>query len=723
MSEFDRLYGDEFFIIDSNNLNLINENFYGYAIQNNYIIQKNNFINNQKISHEGAYVYVQSDDEKISISQDFIGAYGLYLYHVDDFFVISNSFIKLVEYLKEYTKLSFNKQYADAFLFADLCSYAFGETLVNEISLIPRNCKIIINKLNKSLHFEFIDYEENSVDINSQQGIEILDKWYNKWVDIFRFLKSKTNNITVDLSGGFDSRIVAAIWLTADIDLDKIFIKSNKGKGHTFEEDYRIASEIANEFNYKLNNDVTRNNYEYFQEVNTILNKSFYLKLGFHKEMYFRYTRSIEELYSFTGSAGETIRGYPNQTVNEYLNEVINLVKRFDENLEKSTEKTVLFAIDKIKEKFDLNNQDASIIPEKLYKEIRSRHHYGKALVESYFSNTFTFTPLIDEELHKLKLDSENCHDRRLLMAVIYQRYCPKLLDFDFEGNRGISYETIEFAKQINKKYPFVKKQKEFISGPKITEIITNNVPNDNYVKWDEVNDFLSEVFFSHSFEMEFKKYYSKKAFDKISEVVKTQGRFPLKHVYSAIAILKIIYDTGYNLIDNHDLNSFLKSFINNNDFDFNDEYLDMGTINLLMKYNTARLDILNEGSKDNTVKIIEYDDSNMINEYPKWFQSNNGKGLRIESFKGSLNLTLSCVNGGKIRLRLRAPDIRDKNGNRFPIFVDYTKLKINGKCYIENNVLVSHDNVFDIYFNVKDSEIINISCEWLPFNSQSSYE
>ena len=82
---------------------------------------------------EGECYYVKVDDTEIKLLQDFNGSYGLYLYKSNDYFAISNSFLKLVEYLKDKHPISFNKDYADAFLFTGLCSFAYGETLVNEI--------------------------------------------------------------------------------------------------------------------------------------------------------------------------------------------------------------------------------------------------------------------------------------------------------------------------------------------------------------------------------------------------------------------------------------------------------------------------------------------------------------------------------------------------------------------------------------------------------------
>lgn len=219
MDEFERLYSNEIFLFDSNNLENVDTRLYGFAFNNfDEIVTQNTFQENDQITPNGAYVYTEVKNDEIIIKQDFIGAYGIYLYRKGSYFAISNSFIKLAEYLKDKEILTFNREYAEAFLFTGLCSFAYGETLINEIEVLPRTYEIIINKKNKSVNYEIKNYQEHTVPLNSEEGLKTLDKWYNKWVNIIRSIKLKTNNISFDLSGGFDTRVVSALWLTSNID-------------------------------------------------------------------------------------------------------------------------------------------------------------------------------------------------------------------------------------------------------------------------------------------------------------------------------------------------------------------------------------------------------------------------------------------------------------------------------------------------------------------------
>lgn len=82
-----------FFVIDSNCLDRVGTKLYGYCIQHNMIIESETDVDGEAIGGEGAYVYVKRDRDRITIQQDFMGSWGLYLFRVGDYFALSNSFI------------------------------------------------------------------------------------------------------------------------------------------------------------------------------------------------------------------------------------------------------------------------------------------------------------------------------------------------------------------------------------------------------------------------------------------------------------------------------------------------------------------------------------------------------------------------------------------------------------------------------------------------------
>ena len=139
---------------------------------------------------------------------------------------------------------------------------------------------------------------------------------------------------------------------------------------------------------------------------------------------------------------------------------------------------------------------------------------------------------------------------------------------------------------------------------------------------------------------------------------------------------------------------------------------------NLLMKYFTARIDIKNTGNVQNNIFILSQDDLNANINYPSWFENDDGKGMVIESKLGELDLELKCVNDGILKIWLRGIDYRDKNDNRFPIYIIYTNFSINDTEILKENKVVSHDDFYLFEQKVEDSEIIKIHLEWMPFNN-----
>ena len=88
---------------------------------------------------ERGLMYIYKDEKNINIYQDFNGSYGLFLFEdtKKNYFAISNSFLKLVEYLKDKKSLSMNLDNAYSYLTSEFCSTSYKQTLVNEINILP----------------------------------------------------------------------------------------------------------------------------------------------------------------------------------------------------------------------------------------------------------------------------------------------------------------------------------------------------------------------------------------------------------------------------------------------------------------------------------------------------------------------------------------------------------------------------------------------------------
>ncbi len=487
------------------------------------------------------------------------------------------------------------------------------------------------------------------------------------------------------------------------------------------DEDYLIASEIAKDFNFELNKNFINEEKIIDDPLNSAIKKSFNVKLGFHKEMYFKTFHYKKTTYSCTGAGGECLRGYPYKTPTQYLNSVKYMNNISDPSLTKQAVSTIKKTFKILSKKFniDLNSKSNELVKIH-YKELRTRNHYGKTSIETYLSNSITLTPLIDENLRKLKLNSGDCEDDKLLFALILSRYCPQLLNYKIEGNREISKDTINYAKKINRKYKFKRPEFTYISGPpKKSKPLHSN--KNHEISIENVEKYIEHIFYSNNFKLEFNKYFSMQSYNKIIEKTKSQRFDYLSEVYAAISIILIGNMIRHNNFNNNispDWLNIFKEPKNRKNLE-NDNCIDKN----LLKFITARIDIKNRGNEKNSIEILENSDKNAYVEYPNWFCGSNGEGLVIMSNNYPLKLKLKCINDGKLIIYLRGPDIRDKNNKRLPIFIDFTKLNINDSIILNKHKLVSHDNPYIFEKNIKNSEIINLTIDWMPLNESSEYD
>ena len=707
---------NEFFIIDSSNLDTIEQRLYGFSLTDNEVIDNQSMKDNISLDAEGAYVYVEVNKDEIKISQDFNGSYGLYLFKSDDYFAISNSFLKLVDYLKYSHELTLNKEYAEAFLYTHLVSFAYKDTLVNEIELIARDYIIKINKNNKTLDFSEIDYEENTIHIDSKEGIEILDAWYYKWVNNIRNLKNKTNNITIDLTGGFDSRIIACLWLTANIDLNKIRINSNP----KHKEDYEIASQMAEYFNFKLNQNVSDNEPYKFKEIETSLKHSFYVRLGFHKKFYFKTKINSKPIYNLNGFSGGAMRGYPNKSPKRYLEGIKWILNKIDLEFFEPSKRILLKSYDELSQKFNID-KNSNELTEIHHKEVRNRLHFGKHNVTNFLENRYSFSPLNDPLLRKIKLKTDNNKDTSILFAIIYSRYCPEILDFKFDNNRKINQKILDYASKLNEQYPFVKKELNYISGPEIKINKTNN--KTKAISEDKIYEFLKEIYLSNSFEMEFQKYFSKKTYAIIANEflnpnLNNSNVSPLSDLAAAISIVKIGYDCRFSKINKKSLLNWFNQFDSSNKSKANIYGIYRED---LIKYNSALIHI--KCSNKNSLEFSG--ENNIINniQTPKRLQNKSEKVYIINSFNNHIDLKIKSNKEDKLLIKLSGPYVLDKLKNKFPVYIDYTNFEINGEKIISENTLVSFDDSLTYSKNIKEGDIINLKISWLPFNKKSVYK
>ena len=700
-----------FFVIDSDHLQEVTSKLYGFVMQDDTLITNEKLLTDEMYT-EGAFVYIRRNGDCITIQQDFMGSYGLYLYQDGAYFSISNSFQRLVDFLKGTRKLTLNEDYANYFVNAELCSVAFSDTLIKEIQCLDRCASISIDVPTKRLEISYCDYGENTVELSTPEGMQILDTWYRKWTGFIRNLSDSGAQIQADLSGGFDSRMTFTLLLGSGMNMDRAYIHSLNDGLHVHDEDFKIASAISEHYQFSMNNNSFLDNGNWAYSLTDTLNISFYLKLGFHKQMYYRRNCFKVPRHSFSGSGGECLRSYWKMTEEEYINKAVS--RAMEQWQEDSIRKILIDSFQAIRDKYARFGRtvDPGDMTLYLYRETRCRNHFGKDIIENHFSNSVKHTPLLDPMIHKLKLSDSRCDDHNLLAAVILNRFSPELLDFPFEGGRFIDEKTKDYARELNRMYPYTPEALEN-SCKGQDPVIWTHAESDSVCSAEgtAIDDAVMEILNSSYIWGSFCGIYGQNMFRKLCDDIRSRKYQPLQNAYAVIGIGKAIQDCAYSRqAENADAGTWLFSALEDRNWRnvetqlWEDSYLD--------NYVTARLDIIADWDSTGAIQLSSVSDHNARVIVPGWLQG-NCSGYVLESKKGKLSLDLKVTGGGMLRIQLKGRDVRRKDQSGIPFWIDYKKLRVSEENCFEDIKVVSHNHPFTVQRKISSGEQMHIEVEW----------
>ncbi len=549
---------NSFFIIDSECLDGIVTAWYGYMVTPSGIFDMDNAIENinpDMLSGLGAYVFIIRNDDGIDIYQDSNGAWGLYIYQTDSYFAVSNSILYLIEYLSDRVKLSLNKEYAVYLLTNSLSTMAYGETIVNEIRFAVPGSVLHIDIMRKSLTEENPATRDCSLPPDSVEGVNTLDHWYNKWTGILRGVMNNTPNIQMDLSGGMDSRLALTVALGSGYDLNDISIRSYLDKTHTHAEDYEIASHMAEELGFSINRTNLRID-DYVLDASQTYDKNYYTKLTVHKELFMIPRINITKLYRLTGDGGESVRYYCYKDRERYIRDEISQAGRFglkdDSEMLRACESILNRSYDRID--VELNACENAISEPalncdtiSLFRRTYNRSHFGRNAVESCISNVYRLQPLLDPELHKVGICSEDCPDPNLLMALILTRYYPRLLEFEFQGGRSIDGDTLRFARMISDRYPYYRPdhtESAFVMPPLTRQpeyASTESAGKQAVLSPEELKKQMLDEFHSDHVKTVFNRNFDSRIYEYADEYVSTHPYFSMRECNAILGIVKVL--------------------------------------------------------------------------------------------------------------------------------------------------------------------------------------
>ena len=140
----------------------------------------------------------------------------------------------------------------------------------------------------------------------------------------------------------------------------------------------------------------------------------------------------------------------------------------------------------------------------------------------------------------------------------------------------------------------------------------------------------------------------------------------------------------------------------------------------LLNTLTNCRIDIKNRGKYDNNIKIINCSESCDVSS-PKWFNDNFGIGSVLTSNEGNLDVSFECINDGNLYVAFRGLDLRNREGEMIPIFIEYHEIKIDDEYFIPENKITWHNKPLIFNKKVKNGQIVNIKVKWAPLYSNNA--
>lgn len=702
--EKSKLMRETFFIIDSNNADQVSSHLYGY-----YADRKNAFVNSElpdgfRADQKaiGAFVAVVREGNEIKIYQDSSNQFYLLQYSDGDYFCISNNFYMMCEHLTaEKHPLTLNKPYAHQLISTSMSPVSLINTLAKEISVIPMFCDVTIELKTRSLLIHENEVHLGSVDVDSEEGMELLDDWISRWASFINAALCKHKFCgRIDLSGGYDSRTVFSIAYAGGIDLNapNIFVYSlspvSKGQIAHHKGDLETAQRIADLLGFQLNQhenigDKMRISGKYAYEV---FKNSFE---GFHRQAYLENHVYREPYFHLGGFGGEPVRGtYQGRKKWFWLidhNPICHKPEVYDE---------LLNDLDYLTER----STDDYEMFRKLFLYGWSRNHFGMTAVRDLLLGRFVISPYFDLDIYNLKFPEGISKDA--IFALTIQRTCPELLTIPYSDGTDFSEKTKEYVRYLCEKYE--SKIKLFGDNLNLSVFSGLDVlPNDNNNMKQSGPEYLYEIFRTDRNRSLFLNTfgpYGEKIYDYADAAYHDKERFAYTEFCGAIAAImefqRIVEDPYVD-----EQVARLRGTGNN--------YPEIENVHAILRewdaYKTGRIDLKILDSQENDIVIDSISDSSAV------VTSMEGIGTVIESTSGKLNVSFICKGDGKLQINLRGIDFRDAEHKRVPVWIRFRILKINGVSAFSTVKNVCYDENFTITKSVEYGEKVELSFEFEP--------
>jgi len=708
MEGINKYWMDSFFMIDSDNLDTVITKLYGYSIVDGRFVITGNEVDVSKLDGTGAYIYVKRDGDRITIMQDFLGSTGLYLYRDGEYFAVSNSLAYMIERLDDSHELTFNGDYAAHFFTTDFAAETLTETIAQEISMVKRNGYLKIDISTRSCDFCEVDYNENEVSLDTPEGMTLLDKWCKKWMKTFRTIQRSYGNLRADLSGGYDSRMSITPFLAAGLDMNTVGISSIHNNLKTHSADYRIASDIAGKLGFELNNFDCINPETCNVDLPDMIARTLYVRGFEHKQYSIPNVRYQRPVFFVNGSGGEALRDShwdlkPSVYISKNEDYVARIMKgKMKQDAVRSVHRVLSDAI---------GLTDDNDIPQTTMRYCRdsmTRYHFGKAAFDMYLFGKIMLSPLVDHDLWKLKLTTDECDDSDILPAVVYSRYSPELINFDFDS-KNIKESTVNMAHELNRRFPlaedFFEEEYDIIDVP--DKMCFRSESQETYHSMVEVDAALNRMIHNpevqESFETVFNHETYESALDDIGE--RKFNKFTYGEAVFGISIAKQMMDDRTSLLDK------LERYLDTDVFaPFTES--DYKKYSEVSQDQPFRVDISYLGCETNDIEIYGCMRSGVnVNSYnvtsPK-FLCVNGNGYMLKSTCRRQSYVIKCIGNGVLDIMLRGMDIT-RNGNRERCYMKIVRAEVNGEDIAGGVEYVWHNEPLNYTRLCSDQEVVRV--------------
>ena len=565
-----------FFVIDSDHLSGVRTRLYGFATENEGIIENENLSDGPAggLSGGGAYVFVERNAQTITIRQDFNGSFGLYLYRSGSWFAISNSFSALAEHLSGKHPMTVDADYFRALLPMRLCSYSYSYTPISEIRILPKNVTVVLQADTGDLSIRRVDYDEDRYSLDQEESLQIIDDWFLRWARLVRGIKEHGGLLGASLSGGFDSRLAFVTVLCSGLDLNTVSIDSNDDDFHTHREDFQIASQIAEHYGFSLNDFRPVYGKVLCPDLEEILRVSAGNQMLFHKEMYYKYWKFTDRRYRITGNGGETLRAFSTASAKEFEEQNVRRAQRryspeTAEEVVASVRKIFRESAESIIRDRNLKDPDPMLMANYFQRELESRHHCARAIVDDWVAGFYTLPPLMDPSLCRIRIQTPDCPDRNLLYSVMYLRFAPELTEFPFQGDRILEPRTLEKAREINRAHPADPKMlEEAMTSSGSVSVLTK----DPYVSGTMIgkpgvpfslpDECLQKIFLSDRFGAYITRFCNPELYTFARAQQAKASYYPMRECYPLLALATVSNLTDHDPANPVDAARFLLSFL-----------------------------------------------------------------------------------------------------------------------------------------------------------------